>query len=771
MRNKHIKPRTLIKGLLALSVLLPSVAFAQTAVRLATDVDGDGRGDIIRYNPSTSTFFVRSSQTLQITETQLGSIGDVPIPGDYDGDGSAELRTYNRTTGVITDTGSTTNIGQKGDIPMPADWDGDGDMDFALFRPSTNTWLIYAASLGSTSSTFTHGDATKVLLAGDIDCDNKADAIAFNKANREWSVRKSSDSTTETFFFGLRGDIPIVGDFNGNGCESAGVFRPDTYQYYASTGYVDGNLATAGAPVQWGLYGDVPMILDVDGNEALDYAAFRPDSASYFLKTDLGTIFLLSFPLAADALILPFGLSYGDNLEALFDGPLSEVPSEVRAGGVPVFASSVRLQRRIPGDYNGDGRSDLVAVRKLTANSTTTWAVKHANNTSSIYNLSHLADAYVPNDYNGDGKTQPATVFVKDDGGLEWRVSQPSGAELTFAFGLNGDSPLSGDFDCDGKADYVVTRADGFFKRWFYILQDGTDNINSSGELFGFATDTAFAADIDGDGCDEMVVGRSLNGGIDWWYKKLGSNSLTYVQWGLAGDTILAPADMDGDSRADFIIVRAAGGANYAYIRFARGGSGINFLGSSVYKVMTGNYTGLNRSEFAVYLQSSSSSATGSYFIIRGTGQIPVIPFGTSEDFIIRPDGTVAGSGTTDSGGGGGGGAGCTPSSGTEGDFVDGGEGALWKPHSEGVSNGAPAILMPTRYKDASIQVLGSDGTEVSGIQRTRYPDGHTNGNRMHWWPAKTAGSLSAFKPLTIKFVLNGVTECRSVPNPQQRYD
>jgi hypothetical protein len=83
------------------------------------------------------------------------SQGDVAAPGDYDGDGKADLTVYRPNLGlwiVRYHTGSTfvTYMGDPnhGDIAAPADFDNDGLADFTVFRPGVALWISRKSSGG-----------------------------------------------------------------------------------------------------------------------------------------------------------------------------------------------------------------------------------------------------------------------------------------------------------------------------------------------------------------------------------------------------------------------------------------------------------------------------------------------------------------------------------------------------------------------------------------------------------------------------------------------
>ncbi len=215
------------------------------------DYDGDGKTDVAVHRklipfPETGTWFVLRSEDSTFTARRWASnnIGefDIPVPADYDGDGKTDLAYY-RVTDVVgqsatyfvlqssTDTAVVMDWGSPslGDRPVPADYDGDGKADFAVYR--NGIWLILQSSDGAVRTEY-FGLAEDKVVPGDFDGDKKADIAVWRPSNGFWYLLSSSDNSVKYIQFGLSDDKPTPDDYDGDGKTDVAVFRPSNGVWY-----------------------------------------------------------------------------------------------------------------------------------------------------------------------------------------------------------------------------------------------------------------------------------------------------------------------------------------------------------------------------------------------------------------------------------------------------------------------------------------------------------------------------------------------------------
>ncbi|RZV43015.1 MAG: hypothetical protein EX267_08875 [Acidimicrobiia bacterium] len=143
----------------------------------------------------------------------------------------------------------------------------------------------------------------------------------------------------------------------------------------------------------------------------------------------------------------------------------------------------------------------------------------------------------------------PAAGGVPDEVGLfdpaegRWHLRYPDGRITSFYFGIPGDTPLLGDWDCDGIDTVALYRE----STGFVYLRDSNDfGVGEQSFFFGNPGDIPIAGDWDGDGCDTLGIFRN---GRFFLGNTLGTSvaDLDFF-FGAAGDRPFA-GDFNGDGK------------------------------------------------------------------------------------------------------------------------------------------------------------------------------------------------------------------------------
>ncbi len=202
-----------------------------------------------------------------------GNPGDLPFMGDWDGDGEDTPGLYRQSDGFVYLRNSNTQgvaditffFGNPGDIPIVGDFDGDGFDTVSIYRPSEARFYIInelgedGGGLGAADFSFIFGNPGDVPFVGDWNGDG-IDTPGLRRASDGFVYLRNTNTqgvADISFFYGNPGDVVFAGDWDANGADSIGLYRPSNGTIYLrnalSTGIADssfvagpGRLPTAG---------------------------------------------------------------------------------------------------------------------------------------------------------------------------------------------------------------------------------------------------------------------------------------------------------------------------------------------------------------------------------------------------------------------------------------------------------------------------------------------------------------------------------------------
>ena len=222
---------------------------------------------------------------------------------------------------------------------------------------------------------------------------------------RNWYFDFDMDGKTDKNLSWARpGDIPITGDFNGDGRADIAVFRTagnrrDWYFDFGANGSEDKRIS-------WGRPGDIPIAADFNGDGQTDIAIFRTTNAARAWYFDY-------------------------NLDGRTD---NDIPSWGRPGDIP-----------IAGDFNGDGRGDIAVFRS--SGNQRNWYFDFSANGSEDKRISwgRPSDIPIAGDFNGDGRTDIA-IFRTTNAARAWYFDYNLDGHTDnniSSWGRPGDIPIS----------------------------------------------------------------------------------------------------------------------------------------------------------------------------------------------------------------------------------------------------------------------------------------------------------------------------------------
>lgn len=385
---------------------------------LMGDYDRDGANDLFLLSDS-GALTVRSGVGLgtSIFSADIGPVtGDVLLD-DYNVDGVPDLYLIGDTIDVLLGPGYTVRASEKGTAPpreavLIGDYDGDGRPDIYAVEGGRISVLL-GGTRGQTedlTSWFKYEDQSPWDAGPECIGPSPCDQVGFIFGDSELWLRKNlawDGGDYANFYFGNPGDIGVVGDWDCDGIDTPGMFRPGNgFAYVANAN----ETTVASTEFYFGLGGDIPLAGDWDGDGCDSLAIYRPSQGKVYLSNTLRT------QLA--------------DVDYFFGTP----------GDVP-FA----------GDFNGDGRDEVGLYRP--GDGFVYFRYEQTSGAADkAYYFGDPGDRIVAGDWNGNG-TDTLAVHRKSEGRWYFRLDNsqgfadhileagPADEDLILLTGVFGDLP------------------------------------------------------------------------------------------------------------------------------------------------------------------------------------------------------------------------------------------------------------------------------------------------------------------------------------------
>ena len=264
-----------------------------------------------------------------------GMIGGIPLSGDFDGDGSDEMVIFKDGYWMVDLNGNgkwdiddlLARLGDTEDRPIVGDWDGDGKDDIGIYGPAwegdhlaiesepgipdpdnhsvtrpknippqvveatDGARTMRLTSFGASRAdvidhVFGYGSSEDVPLAGDWNGDGIRTIGVFNQG--KWVLDLNGDGIFDQedveFQFGSVNDIPLVGDFNGDGVEEVALYREGTWIIDTNGNYQQD---ATDRVFEMGGRGDLPVVGDWDGDGVDEPAIYSAGARQANVDTPL----------------------------------------------------------------------------------------------------------------------------------------------------------------------------------------------------------------------------------------------------------------------------------------------------------------------------------------------------------------------------------------------------------------------------------------------------------------------------------------------------
>lgn len=223
-------------------------------------------------------FDADGNETTYDREIVIGVVDGLPIVGDFDGDGRDEVAMFFDGQWLIDLNGNGqwdpgdlwVQLGSVVDKPVAGDWDGDGKDDVGIFGPE---WERDPEVIPKDPGL---PDPDNQRRRGRKNTPpNLNDATNGHRLLQKTTQGKMrADVIDHVFRYGSERDIPLVGDWNGDGIDTIAVYQAGTWRLDLDG---DGRWSARDGMFEFGQGGDIPLVGDWNGDGIDELVIVRGD--------------------------------------------------------------------------------------------------------------------------------------------------------------------------------------------------------------------------------------------------------------------------------------------------------------------------------------------------------------------------------------------------------------------------------------------------------------------------------------------------------------
>lgn len=218
----------------------------------------------------------KSPNARKVQELCFGMPGAIPIAGDFDGDGVDEVGVFHEGQWYLDLNGNGrwdeadlwARLGHKTDLPVVGDWNGDGKDDIGIYGPE---WANDARAIRRDGGLPDPANQNEVRRKNAPPAPEEATS-GVRLLRRTAEGRARADLIDHVFRYGVGEDLPVVGDWNGDGVSTIGVFRSGAWLLDADA---DGRQSKTDRSAKFGQAGDIPVVGDFNGDGVEELGVYR----------------------------------------------------------------------------------------------------------------------------------------------------------------------------------------------------------------------------------------------------------------------------------------------------------------------------------------------------------------------------------------------------------------------------------------------------------------------------------------------------------------